>query len=64
MGSEVLRPGQKPQTGVLLSQNAGTTCILLNGHALPCTAPVNLCFIPSLSRGNLFPDWVTTVASL
>ena len=24
----------------------------------------NLCFIPSLSRGNLFTDWVTTVASL
>ena len=27
----------KPQAGVLLSLNALTTCILLNGHDLPCT---------------------------
>ena len=29
------RPGQKPQVGVLLSQNAVKACILLTGHDLP-----------------------------
>ena len=34
------RPAQKPQAGVVLSQNAGAACILFNGHGYPCTVPV------------------------
>lgn len=33
------RPGPKPQAGVV-SQNALTACMLLNGHDLPCIVPV------------------------
>ena len=38
---------KKPQAGVLLSQNALTTYILLNGHDLPCIVPLkHLTFHP------------------
>ena len=41
------RPGQKPRSGGMVSQNAVTACILLSGHHLPCTVPVkHLSFHP------------------
>lgn len=33
-------PGQKSHTGLVLSQNAVTVHILLNGHELTCIAPI------------------------
>ena len=46
--------GQKPQAGVALSQDAVTDSMLVDGHNLPCTVPLNKF---SLSKGNLFADW-------
>ena len=59
------RPGQKPQAGLVLSQSAVTACILLNSHDFPILSLLNILpVVHSLSKGNLFMDWVTTVASL
>ena len=42
-----LRPGQTPQAGMVLSQNAVSVFILYNDHDLPCTVPVkHLTFPP------------------
>lgn len=38
----VRRLGQKSQAGVVLSQNAVTSCIWLNGHDLPCNMLKNI----------------------
>ena len=48
------------------SQDAVTARILFNGRDLPRTVPVmNIShFVPNLSGGNLFTNWVTMVASL
>ena len=54
MNGMVLPPGQKPQAGVALSQDAVTDCMLVNGHDLPCSVPLNKF---SLSKGNLFAGW-------
>ena len=41
------RPGETPQAGMVLSQNAVSVFILYNGHDLPCTVPVkHLTFPP------------------
>lgn len=40
VGSMVLQAGTKATGRVVLSQDAVTACILLNGHDLPCTVPI------------------------
>ena len=41
------RPGQTPQAGMVLSQNAVSVFILYNDHDLPCTVSVkHLTFPP------------------
>ena len=39
MGSVVLQAGTEATGRVVVSQDAVTACILLNGRDLPCTVP-------------------------
>lgn len=58
-GTDLQTSGQKLQAAVVLSHNAGTACILLNGEdllSIVCLLNV-VHFIPSVSRKNLFEDW-------
>lgn len=65
MGSVVLQAGTKATGRMVLSQDAVTACILLNGRDLPCTVPIKcLTSHPYSDQRDLFADWVTGVTLL